>query len=67
MNEELIRDEEGAALIARELENYFELNDTGEVTGSTLWKAHKAYIRGILIQSRKKRRDLRKYVFLWMS
>lgn len=50
LNEELIRDEEGSAIVGRELENYFALNGTGEVSGSTLWEAPKAYIRGILIE-----------------
>lgn len=57
LNEELIKEEEGYALIRKELENYFLVNDNGEVSGSTLWEAHKAYIRGVLIEmgARKKR------------
>lgn len=33
----------------KELEHYFATNETEEISGSTLWEAHKAYIRGILI------------------
>lgn len=60
LNKELIRDKEGSTLVARELENNFSYNDTGEVTGSALWEAHKAYIRGILIElgSRKKKGEI---------
>lgn len=44
------------------MEYYFTANDTGEVSGSTLWEAHKAYIRGILIEigARKKRQRTEK-------
>lgn len=57
LNEELIRDKEGYARVGRELEYYFSANDTGEVSGSTLWEAHKAFIRAILIGRKRERTE----------
>lgn len=31
------------------MENFFAINDTSEIPWSTLWEAHKAFIRGLLI------------------
>lgn len=57
LNEELIRWEDGFNRINKELKNYFVENNTGEISGCTLWQAHKAYIRGVLIElgSRRKK------------
>lgn len=59
LNEDLLRDEVGSNIVEKELEHYFATNDTEEILGSTLWEAHKAYIRGILIDvgARKKKRE----------
>lgn len=38
-----------AEIIHKEIEYYFSINDTGVISGATLWEANKAYIRGILI------------------
>lgn len=49
MNDSLIQDPGIISKIEQELKVYFEINDTMEVSRATLWKSHKAYIRGILI------------------
>lgn len=49
LNEELIQHKETEDKIKKELEQYFERNDTKEISEATLWEAHKAYIRGFLI------------------
>lgn len=56
LNEELIQGKEEEEKINEELDQYFKINDTKEITEVTLWEAHKAYIRAILIEigSRKK-------------
>lgn len=60
LNEELIRQVEGVNRFRQELENFFEVNDTGDVSGATLWEAHKAYIRGVLIEmGARKKKDRR--------
>lgn len=59
LNEELIREDEGINRIRKELENYFVVNDNGEVSGATLWEAHKAFIRGVLIEMGARRKKER--------
>lgn len=49
MNEALIQDQNVEGKIRKELEQYFPLNETQEVSDATIWEVHKAYIRGILI------------------
>lgn len=58
LNEDL-RDEVCSGIVEKELQNYFANNDTEGM--STLWGAHKAYIRGILIEvGTRKKREIRK-------
>lgn len=49
LNKNLLQDDKIVDILQKEIELYFVHNDTGETTDSTLWEAHKAYIRGILI------------------
>lgn len=59
LNEELIQYKKDEEIIRKEIEQYFIINDTKEISDSTLWEAHKAQIRGILIAigARKKREN----------
>lgn len=45
-----------------EVEQYFSLNHTPEVSKATIWETHKAYIRGKLISlgaGKKKEREIK--------
>lgn len=61
LNESLLKDPEVIDRIQSELNQFFILNDTGEVSPSIIWEAHKAYIRGVFISigvgQKKKRRE----------
>lgn len=61
MNESLIQDPKVIKKIEGELEEFFTINDTPEISIPTLWESHKAYIRCILMligaQKKKKRRE----------
>lgn len=46
LNENLIRDVEIARKIQQEIDSFFLINDTGEISEAALWEAFKAYIRG---------------------
>lgn len=63
LDEFLLKDPKVFEKIQEEVDFYFKANDTGEVSLSTLWEAHKAYTRGILISIgagiKKKRREER--------
>lgn len=61
LNEDLL-DKQGEEIIKKELEQYFSLNGTSEIADDTLWEAHKAYIRGILISmgTRRKKERIKK-------
>lgn len=52
--------------INKALQDFFSLNDNGETSPKTLWAAHKAYIRGRIIQIstqiKQKRSDIIKYL-----
>lgn len=58
LNKELIQGIEEENKIKEEIEQYFKIKDTKEITEATLWEAHKTYIRGILLEigSRKKKK-----------
>lgn len=49
INEELLQEKVAEERIKKELAQFFKINDTDDVTEATVWEAHKAYIRGILI------------------
>lgn len=49
VNEVLLQDEKVVDMVKKEIEQYFLTNDTKEISEATLWEAHKAYIRCILI------------------
>lgn len=49
LNDSLIQDSEVNRRIEQELEEFFLINDTSEISKGTLWETHKVYIRGILI------------------
>lgn len=56
----MLLDEEIRQIIEKELELYFSINNTLEVSPHTIWEAHKSYIRGVLIKKgteRKKQRE----------
>lgn len=60
LNEDLIDDEEIGKIIKTEIEQYFSINDTPDVSKATIWEVHNAYIRGKLISigaGRKKKRE----------
>lgn len=61
LNEELLHDEISVRIVEKELKQYFLINETEEISGSSLGEAHKAYIRGILLKigARKKKREKR--------
>lgn len=42
LNEELIQYKKDEEIIRKEIEQYFIINDTKEISDSTLWEAHKA-------------------------
>lgn len=46
LNEDLIEDEEVGRIIKTEIEQYFKINYTPDVSKATIWEAHKAYTRG---------------------
>lgn len=56
-NETLLSNPVHTTMIERDLKEYFRLNDTPDISPSSLWGAHKTVIRGNLIQlvSRLKR------------
>lgn len=55
MEEFIIQGEVTKQEIKKELEQYFSINRTEEILPQTLWEAHKAYIRGIIIEIEVKR------------
>ncbi|CAH2219285.1 Hypothetical predicted protein, partial [Pelobates cultripes] len=57
MNESLLSDLEVQTQLAEHLTNYFNENNTGDISQVTLWEAHKTVLRGhfIRIASRKKK------------
>lgn len=71
LNKNLL-DKQGEEILKRELEQFFLVNETAEIADNSLWEAHKAYIRGILIsmgarkkkERRKKREELIEEIFI---
>lgn len=61
LNKDLL-DKHGEEILKRELEQFFLVNETDEIAENSLWEAHKAYIRGILISmgARKKKERSKK-------
>lgn len=64
LNESLLKDDNTAELVQKEIDFFFKANERGEIASSILWEAFKAYIRGILIsigakekKERSKRRE----------
>lgn len=57
MNEDLFQDKDTEKRFKVKLDLCFKTNVPGEITEATVWEAHKAYIRGILMMvgSEKKR------------
>ncbi|PIO23924.1 hypothetical protein AB205_0061220 [Aquarana catesbeiana] len=49
LDEKLIENPSVSSKIQEEIDGFFSVNDTGEISGSVLWEALRAYIRGILI------------------
>lgn len=49
LNEYLLKEPKIFEKVQEEVDFFFKSNDTGEVSSSILWEAHKAYIRGVLI------------------
>lgn len=65
LNDSLIQDPDTAERVEQALKIYFEINDTKEISRATLWGAHKAYIRGVLISiGAGKKRERRKKMSL---
>lgn len=56
VNESILQDNKAIEEIKREIQAYFEINNTEDIPGTTLWEVHKCVIRGILIKlgARKK-------------
>lgn len=50
LNEELLHDRAIEERMKKELEMYFKENNTEGVSEMTVWEAHKAFIRGIMIK-----------------
>ncbi|XP_063806719.1 synaptotagmin-like protein 2 [Pseudophryne corroboree] len=50
LNESLLYDAYCKSELDKTLSEYFDINDTGEVSEITIWEAHKCVIRGKLIQ-----------------
>uniref|UniRef100_A0A8C5MKJ5 exodeoxyribonuclease III n=1 Tax=Leptobrachium leishanense TaxID=445787 RepID=A0A8C5MKJ5_9ANUR len=50
LNDSILSDPGIAAEIEQTLKEYFTLNNTSEVSPETLWKAHKAVLRGVCIK-----------------
>lgn len=50
LNEELLHDKAVEQRIKDELEQFFRINSTEDVSEATVWETHKAYIMGILIR-----------------
>lgn len=67
LNDSLIQDPDTAKRVEQKLRTYFEINDTKEISKATLWEAHKAYIRGILISigARKNKKGGKKTSLLY--
>lgn len=58
LNPQLLTDKEFCEFLETQMKLYFEINDTSEITPSTLWEAFKAYLRGCVISyevARKKK------------
>lgn len=49
LNTYLLSISEHSQAIEKALNSYFEFNDTNEVSKFSIWTAHKAYARGMLI------------------
>lgn len=63
LNESLLNNVKVAERVQEEIDLYLAVNDTADISGTILWKALKAYIRGVLISigaGRKKERLKRK-------
>ncbi|CAH2223152.1 endonuclease, partial, partial [Pelobates cultripes] len=50
LNESLLRDPQITRQIKTELEAYFNTNTTADISVDTLWRAHKAVLRGLFIK-----------------
>ena len=50
LNGSLLRDEEVLEDMVKEIDFYFDTNDIPECDPRTIWEAHKAVIRGVLIK-----------------
>lgn len=50
LNESLLHDTEAMAEVVTELGHYFVTNSTADCSPATVWEAHKAVVRGILIK-----------------
>lgn len=60
LNKDLLLSKQGEETLKRELEQFIPFNEVDEIAENTLWEAHKAYVRGILISlgaRRKKERN----------
>ncbi|CAI9571030.1 unnamed protein product, partial [Staurois parvus] len=63
LNETLLTDPDTDRKIREEIERFFEENETEDVSLATVWEAHKAYVRGILIAiGAKKKRERREKI-----
>lgn len=49
LNENLLRDDKVAGKIQEDIEFFFKTNNRGKIPDYTLWDAHKAYIRRVLM------------------
>lgn len=50
LNDSLLNDTKITQVLLKELEVYFEITETQEVSAQTIWKAHKAFVRGIFVK-----------------
>ena len=59
INEEIFGDKKWEKEIVKELEFYFQINDTKDAPKDIVWEAHKAYMRGIFISKGTQRKKER--------
>lgn len=50
LNESLLQEQDVVAEVVKEIGHYFHTNDTADSDTGTVWEAHKAVIRGVLIK-----------------
>eukprot|EP00079_Xenopus_tropicalis_P032749 XP_017946520.1 PREDICTED: UDP-Gal:betaGlcNAc beta 1,4- galactosyltransferase, polypeptide 1, gene 1 isoform X1 [Xenopus tropicalis] len=67
LDDSLLSNPQHQQTIESELESYFTHNNTPDIASPTLWAAHKAYIRGILIQLKIKARKERTKATNWLG